>query len=67
MSDGQINRLLHLLERVATALERAHPQPALAQFGAKPIPGSAADVPARPTVVWSSPYPQMTAGSHDPV
>jgi len=78
MSDGQINRLLHLLERIATALERANPQPVvMTGKQAQYTSGTAIDPRYVPSgnVVSLTPadvtkmlnYPHAQAGSHDPV
>ena len=66
MNEGQISRVLHLLERIAAALDRAHPPQPISATQAQYVAGTAIDpryVPRQPTVVWSS--PQTTAG--DPI
>jgi len=65
VSDGQINRLLHLLERIATALERANPPQPISAAQAQRIAETPIPTARQPFVVWST--SQMTAGSHDPV
>lgn len=77
MSDGQINRLLHLLERIAAALDRAHPPQPISAMQAQYIAGTAIDPRYVPSgnVVSLTPadvskmlnYPHTQAGSHDPV
>ncbi len=66
MNEGQISRVLHLLERIAAALDRAHPIPApISATQAQHKAGIPIDpyYVGRPTVVWSSP----NVGPHDPV
>lgn len=61
MNEGQISRVLHLLERIAAALERAQPANVWTDDHAFPWKHSSAKTTA------SNASTQMTAGPHDPI